>query len=265
MGSSSPQILLRKTITIENMNPNWEQLLGHFEQVMASRTDEALHVDAMKKLAYLCNCVPEEILNSLATAIGQSGAIHSLLRRYLLEIFSALTLMREVRRVLSSLGGLRFLFEAARFGSMVSRERACQAIGLLRVRRLARSRHVELGVIPVLVELFRVGDSTIKVVAEAGAILLYAELLQRPDFIGKEIAEDVFCILAVAEENAVSIAEHTRDENVEVRERVTGVIAKLSYDEADRVALADTGAVPLMIDLLSPGCWTGICHISLAP
>ncbi|KAK4850667.1 hypothetical protein QYF36_008816 [Acer negundo] len=80
MGSSSPQILLRKTITIENMNPNWEQLLGHFEQVMASRTDEALHVDAMKKLAYLCNCVPEEILNSLATAIGQSGAIHSLLR-----------------------------------------------------------------------------------------------------------------------------------------------------------------------------------------
>ncbi|KAK4851404.1 hypothetical protein QYF36_014803 [Acer negundo] len=169
-------------------------------------------------------------------------------RRYLLEIFSALTLMREVRRVLSSLGGLRFLFEAARFGSMVSRERACQAIGLLRVRRLARSRHVELGVIPVLVELFRVGDSTIKVVAEAGAILLYAELLQRPDFIGKEIAEDVFCILAVAEENAVSIAEHTRDENVEVRERVTGVIAKLSYDEADRVALADTGAVPLMID-----------------
>jgi hypothetical protein len=48
---------------------------------------------------------------------------------------------------------------------MVSRERACQAIGLLRVLRLARRRPVELGVIPVLMELFRVGDSTTKVVA----------------------------------------------------------------------------------------------------
>ncbi|KAK0601313.1 hypothetical protein LWI29_023102 [Acer saccharum] len=67
---------------------------------MASGTDEALQVDAMKKLAYLCNCVPEEIFNRtiqilakvlddndssnglswLASEIGQSGAIHSLLR-----------------------------------------------------------------------------------------------------------------------------------------------------------------------------------------
>ena len=62
MGSSSPHILLRKT-TSENMNPNWEQVLGQFEQVMASGIDEALQVDAMKKLAYLCNCVPEVILN----------------------------------------------------------------------------------------------------------------------------------------------------------------------------------------------------------
>ena len=113
-------------------------------------------------------------------------------RRYLLEILSALTLMREVRRVLSSLGGLRFLVKLARFGSMVSRERACQAIGLLGVMRCARHRLVELGVIPVLVELFRVGDSTTKLVAgtslgvisshvdyiglvaEAGAIPLYS-------------------------------------------------------------------------------------------
>ena len=41
-----------------------------------------------------------------------------------------------------------------------------------------------------------------------------------------------------------------RDGNVEVRERVSGAIAKLSYDEEDRVALADAGAVPFMIEVL---------------
>ncbi|KAK1582001.1 hypothetical protein Q3G72_010905 [Acer saccharum] len=365
MGSSSPQILLRKTS--ENMNPNWEQVLDQFEQVMASGIDEALQVDAMKKLAYLCNCVPEEILNRtipilakvlddndssnglswsvrqaaacclrrischgdgrLATEIGQSGAIHSLLRllpesdhdfqrvlvrclwcavtfgsenrvivatndgleivvamlnscdedtrKYLLEILSALTLMREGRRVLSSLGGLRFLVEAARFGSMVSRERACQAIGLLGVRKRARHRLVELGVIPVLVELFRVGDSTTKLVAgnslgvisahvdyirlvsEAGAIPLYAELLQGPDFIGKEIAEDVFCILAVAEENAISIAEHLvgilREGDDESKAVAADVFCGLSDYKHSIPVVRSSGAIPILVNLLRDG------------
>ncbi|KAK1583129.1 hypothetical protein Q3G72_034752 [Acer saccharum] len=167
------------------MNPNWEQLLDHFEQVMASGTDEALQVDAMKKLAYLCNCVPEEIFNRtiqilakvlddndssnglswLASEIGQSGAIHSLLR--LLSESD-----HDFRRIL---------------------------------------------------------------------------LLQEPDFIGNQIAEDVFCILAVAEENAVSIAEHLTtsirylllEALVQSRFWLSGAIAKLSYDEAVRVPLND--------------------------
>lgn len=147
-------------------------------------------------------------------------------RRYLLEILSALALLREVRRVLASLGGLGFLVEAASYGSMVSRERACQAIGLLGVTRSGRHMLVELGVIPVLVELFRDGDFTTKLVAgnslgvisayvgfirpvaEAGAIPFYAELLQGPKPVGKEIAKDVFCILAVSQSNVVSIVEH---------------------------------------------------------
>ncbi|KAK3199914.1 hypothetical protein Dsin_023329 [Dipteronia sinensis] len=189
----------------------------------------------------------------------------------------------KFRRVLPSLGGLRFLVEAARFGSVVSRERACQALGLLRVRRCARHRLVELGVIPVLVDLFRVGDSTtklvssnslgvisthartalgqgtrgahfaqgfrksqdrvwahvdyIRLVAEAGIIPLYAVLLQGPDFF------EALCAIPI-------LVNLFSDGNVEVRERVSGAIAKLSYDEADRVALADAGAVPLMIDVL---------------
>ncbi|TXG67413.1 hypothetical protein EZV62_008688 [Acer yangbiense] len=354
MGSSNPQILLRKTTSVD-MNPNWEQVLDQFEQVMASGIDEALQVDAMKKLAYLCNCVPEEILNRtipilakvlddndssnglswsvrqaaacclrrischgdgrLATEIGQSGAIHSLLRllpesdhdfqrvlvgclwcavtfgsenrvivatnggleivvamlnscdedtgKYLLEILSALTLMREGRRVLSSLGGLRFLVEAARFGSMVSRERACQAIGLLGVRKRARHRLVELGIILVLVELFRVGDSTTKLVAgnslgvisahvdyirlvsEAGAILLYAELLQGPDFI------------AVAEENAISIAEHLirilREGDDESKAVAADVFCGLSDYKHSIPVVRSSGAIPILVNLLRDG------------
>ncbi|KAK1583054.1 hypothetical protein Q3G72_020630 [Acer saccharum] len=69
-------------------------------------------------------------------------------------------------------------------------------------------------------------------------------------------------MMILGEENAVSIAEHFvrilkeefsgaipilvnlySDGNVEVRERLSVVIVKFSYDEADRVALADTGAV----------------------
>ncbi|KAF2285677.1 hypothetical protein GH714_007058 [Hevea brasiliensis] len=195
-------------------------------------------------------------------------------RLYLLEILSALTLLREVRRVLVRLGGLRFLVEAVRFGSMISRERACQAIGLLGVTRRARSMLVELGAIQVLVELFRDGDRTTKLVAgnclgvisahidfvrplaEAGAIPLYAELLQGPDPAGMEIAEDAFCILAVAEENAASIAEHLvrilREGDDEAKIAASDIIWDLSEEMKDNAAeaLVNFGEDPRQRDII---------------
>jgi len=127
------------------------------------------------------------------------------------------------------LRALCFIVEAAGVGSMISRGNACQSIGLLGVSREARHMLVELGVIPVLMELFRIGDNAAKLVAgntlgvvvwsnvdyirhvaEAGAIPLYAELLQGsdPNDSGKEIAKEVFYILGVAEANAVEIVGH---------------------------------------------------------
>ncbi|KAK0599273.1 hypothetical protein LWI29_003815 [Acer saccharum] len=177
---------------------------------------------------------------SLATEIGQSDAIHSLLR---LWPESDHEFQRVLRKSLSS----------------------------NRVRRLARCRHVELGVIPVLVDLFRVGDSTTKVVAgnspgvisvhvdyirlvaEAGAILLYAELLQVPDFIGKEIAEDVFCVLAVAKENAVSIAEHLvrilREGDDESKTVSADVFCDLSDYKHSIHVVRSSGAIPIPVNL----------------
>lgn len=209
----------------------------------------------------------------LEVVIGTLNSCNDGTRRYLLEILSALTLLREVRRVLICLGGLRFLVEAARFGSMVSRERACQAIGLLGITRRARRMLVELGVIPVLVELFHVGDSTTKLVAgnslgvisahvdyirpvaEAGAIPLYAELLQGPDPNGKEIAEDVFCILAVAEMNAVAIAEHLvrilREGNVEAKAAAADVLWDLSSYKHSVPVVRNSGAIPILVNLMS--------------
>ncbi|KAJ9182564.1 hypothetical protein P3X46_006547 [Hevea brasiliensis] len=196
-------------------------------------------------------------------------------RLYLLEILSALTLLREVRRVLVRLGGLRFLVEAVRFGSMISRERACQAIGLLGVTRRARSLLVELGAIQVLVELFRDGDRTTKLVAgnclgvisahidfvrplaEAGAIPLYAELLQGPDPAGMEIAEDAFCILAVAEENAASIAEHLvrilREGDDEAKIAASDIIWDLSGYKHSVSFVRNSGAIPVLVELLRDG------------
>ena len=104
-------------------------------------------------------------------------------------------------------------------------ERACHAIGLIGVTRRARRILVEVGVIPALVDLYRDGDDKAKLLAgnalgiisaqteyirpvtEAGSIPLYVELLSGQDPMGKDIAEDVFCILAVAEGNAVLIAD----------------------------------------------------------
>ncbi|XP_052178969.1 uncharacterized protein LOC127792502 [Diospyros lotus] len=234
------------------------------------------------------------------------------MRQYLLEILSALALLREVRRVITSLGSLPFLVESAGSGSMISRTRAAQAIGLLGLVKRARRILVDSGAIPVLIKLLQDGDVSTKLVAgnalgvisshteyirpvaQAGAIPLFLELIHGPEPMGKEIAEDVFCILAVAEENAITITKHLvrvlsgdndeakasaadilwdlsgnklsyvirhsgaipvlvgllSDASVDVREKASGVVSQLSYNEADRAALADAGVIPLLLDML---------------
>ncbi|KAF2544355.1 hypothetical protein F2Q70_00033796 [Brassica cretica] len=92
-------------------------------------------------------------------------------------------------------------------------KRACHAIGLISITRRCRGLLVEARVVPALVDLFRDGDEKgkilagnaleiiaaqteyIKLVTEAGSIPLYVELLSGRDSMGKDIAEDVFCIL----------------------------------------------------------------------
>uniref|UniRef100_A0A7N0RD97 Uncharacterized protein n=1 Tax=Kalanchoe fedtschenkoi TaxID=63787 RepID=A0A7N0RD97_KALFE len=238
-------------------------------------------------------------------------------KRYLLEILGMLALVREreVRRILNGFGGLQFLVEAARHGSMLSRERACQAIGLLGMATRGKRMLVELGVVPVLLELLRDGGQSVKLVAgnalgvisahvdnirpvaEAGAVPLYADLLRGPDPMGRDIAEDVFCILSVEEDIAIDIGDHLvrilredndeakaaaadvlwdlagykhlsvvrssgaipimvdllRDGSTEVQEKVSGAFAQLSYNEADRKALAEAGAMPILINMLEDG------------
>ncbi|KAJ8766553.1 hypothetical protein K2173_023800 [Erythroxylum novogranatense] len=193
-------------------------------------------------------------------------------RRYLLEVLSALALLREVRRVLIRLRGLRYLVEAARFGCLKSRERACQALGLLGLMRRVRFLLFELGVIPVLVELFHCGDNTTKLIvgnslgvicthihlirplAEAGAIPLYAELLQGADSNGKDIAEDVFCLLAVDEENALAIADQLvkilKEGDDEAKIAASDVLWDLSSYKHSVSLAGNSGAIPVLIELL---------------
>ncbi|KAL6310990.1 hypothetical protein AAG906_024654 [Vitis piasezkii] len=236
----------------------------------------------------------------LEIIIRMLGSYTGRMRQYLLEILSALALLREVRRVIISLEGLRFLVQAVKFGGMASRERAAHAVGCLGVAKKARRVLVDLGAMHMLIELFREGDASTKLVAgnalgvisshihcirpfaQAGAIPLYVELLRGHDPIGKEIAEDVFCVLAVAEVNAVAITEHLVEilrENDDVAKaaaadilwdlssyhhsvsfiRNSGAIPILvqllrieavNYSAGDRAALAEAGAIPVLIDLL---------------
>lgn len=171
---------------------------------------------------------------------------------------------------------------------------------------------VNVGVIHVLIELLKENDLAAKIdvgnslgiilahvdylrpVAQACAIPLFVELLEGTNPQGKEIVEDVFCILAVVEENVIAIAEHSvrmlQGSNVEAkatttnvawdlssykhyvsvvrasgviplllrlledenddREKASGVVAQLSYDRADRLALIEASSVPIFMSLL---------------
>lgn len=196
-------------------------------------------------------------------------------RWYLLEILSALTTIRESRRVLVHSGGLKFLVEAAKVGNLASRERACHAIGLIGVTRRARRMLVEAGVIPALVDLYRDGDDKAKLLAgnalgiisaqteyirpvtEAGSIPLYVELLSGQDLMGKDIAEDVFCILAVAEGNAVLIAEQLvrilREGDNDAKLAASDVLWDLAGYRHSVSVIRESGAIPLLIELLRDG------------
>ncbi|XP_022936629.1 uncharacterized protein LOC111443172 [Cucurbita moschata] len=211
----------------------------------------------------------------LEVVIGMFDSVVDGTRRYLLEILSALALVREVRKALISLRGLPFLVQAARYGCMASRERACQAIGLIAITRRGRHMLVELGVIPVLIELFCEGDYVTKLVAgnslgivsahvayirpvaQAGAIPLFADLLQWPNPIAKEIAEDVFCLLAVAEANAVLIFDHLvrilKEGDDEGKAAAADVLWDLSSYKYSIPIVQSSGAIPVLVDLLHDG------------
>ncbi|KAK6934557.1 hypothetical protein RJ641_034712 [Dillenia turbinata] len=141
-------------------------------------------------------------------SLGKEGTM----RKFLLEILSALALLREVMRVLISVGGVRFLVESARCGNVVSRAGAAQAIGLLGVRGeqgacLDRDDKTKIvagnafGVVSCHV-------GYIRPVAQAEAIDLCAQLLESADPMDRENAEDVFCVLVIAEENVDDTFNH---------------------------------------------------------
>lgn len=211
----------------------------------------------------------------LEVVVNRLASCRDSRRIYLLETLSALALVREVRRTLVSLGELSLLVEAAKSGSMVSRERAAQALGLLGVTRRARRTLVALGVIPALADLLRDGDFSTKVVAgnalgvisshvdyirpvaQAGVIPLYAELLRGPEPLGREVAEDVLCVLAVAEGNAVEISEHLvrilQEDNAEAKAAAADVFWDLSGYQHSISVIGNSGVIPILVELLRDG------------
>ncbi|KAL3508400.1 hypothetical protein ACH5RR_027801 [Cinchona calisaya] len=197
------------------------------------------------------------------------------LRRPLLEILSALSLLREVRRVILGLGGVCFLIESARCGSMISRTRAAQAIGMMGLVKRARRTLVHFGAVRALMELIQNGDTPAKLVAanalgvisshvdyirpvaQAGAIPLFAEILEGCEPLGKEIAEDVFCVLAVVEENAVVIFQHLvrilRGSNTEAKAAAADIIWDLASYKHLVSVVQTSGAIPILVELLRDG------------
>lgn len=214
-------------------------------------------------LASLCGL--EIIVAMIISCSGESKLI-------LLEILSALALIREARKFLWNSRRVNLLVEAASHGSMISRTRAAQAIGLLGLIKRARRAIVDAGAVPVLMHLLAEGDTAVKLVAgnalgvisshvdhirpiaQAGVIPLYSELLQGSDPTGNEVAEDVFCVLAVYEENAVTIIEHLvrilRGDDVRAKAVAADVIWDLSSYKYSSPVLQNSGAFPILVELL---------------
>ncbi|XP_038978274.1 U-box domain-containing protein 11-like [Phoenix dactylifera] len=131
------------------------------------------------------------------------------------------------------LGGLPFLLEAVSSGKLFSMTLAAQAIGLLGVARR---------VWPVV---------------QAGAIPTYVELPREPEPLGKEIAVDVFCVLAVAEENAVLIVEELvrilQGNEEAAKSAAVDVLWDLSGYKHSISIVRESGAIPLLTELLRNG------------
>ncbi|XP_020574662.1 U-box domain-containing protein 4 [Phalaenopsis equestris] len=196
-------------------------------------------------------------------------------RKPLLEILSAMVMLREVRRVAISSGALRFLIEAISLGRMTSRIQAAHGIGLLGISKRVRHMLVDSGAIPALLQLFREGDQSAKItaanalgiiashvdcirpVAEAGAIPMYMELLEGTEPLGREIAEDVFCVLAVVEENAVVIAEQLvrvlRGCDEEAKSAAVDVFWDIAGYKHSIPVVRDSGAIPVLMEILQHG------------
>ncbi|XP_011620928.2 U-box domain-containing protein 12 isoform X2 [Amborella trichopoda] len=241
---------------------------GRFQRLVVKCLRELVICTPSNRIILARNGGLEPILNLMSSSSQYT-------KPYFAEILSSLTLLREVRRIIINVGGLLSLIECATIGMMVSRTRAAHALGLLGMTRRSRRLLVDLGVIPVLINLLREGDMPAKLVsgnalgiisshldylrpiAQEGAIPIFAQLLEGSEHMGKEIAEDVFCILAVAEENAVAIAGHLvrilQGSNDEAKAAAADVLWDLSSYKHSISVVRASGAIPVLLELLQDG------------
>lgn len=238
-------------------------------------SEECFQRDLLKCLRNVVTfCIPNRMIlachNGLEIIVDMITSCSGESKLILLEILSALALIREVRKLLWNSRRISLLVEAASHGSMISRTRAAQAIGLLGLIKRARFAIMEAGAVPVLMHLLAEGDTPAKLVAgnalgvissdvdhirpiaQAGVIPLFSELLQGPR--GNNIAIDVFCMLAIYEENAVAIVEHLvrilRGDNVRAKAVAAEVIWQLSSYKYSSPVLQNFGVFPILVELL---------------
>lgn len=253
--------------------------IEHVLRLLPTTSDDTLRLLLVKFLWILVS-LGDECRVVLARNGGLEEVVEMLinhgsdlrLERYLLEILSALSMLKDVRKELVQAGGLRLLIQATRVGSVASRGRACRAIGLLGISKTMRQVLSKRGAIPALVELFHAGDIETKLVAanslgvisahtnsirpagQAGAVDVFAELLLGPESLGREIAEDAFCVLAVAEPNAVEIANHMvrvlEEGNDEAMASAADVLWDIAVYRHRAPILQNCGAIPILIELL---------------
>ncbi|CAN8268969.1 unnamed protein product [Cochlearia groenlandica] len=244
-----------------SQNPDWETDFYRFEQAISSGS-ASIRVRSVLKLSDFTNQAPDSILSrSIPILAGllrvsddpnrsvQATAAHCLKRiacRGGEEGGRFAVTMGRCGVTADRLGGLEIVIRELNTWEDDS-SRWCLLEILSALATIRESRRV----------LAHSGRVYYRPVTEAGAIPLYVELLSGDDPMGKDIAEDVFSILAVAEGNAVLIAEQlvriVREGDNDSKLAASDDLWDLASYKHSVSVIRDSGAIPLLIELLRDG------------
>lgn len=189
------------------------------------------------------------------------------------QVIGLLGLVRRARRMLVDLGAIQVLTGLLRDGDTSSKLVASNALGVISSHANFIRPVAEAGTIPLYADLLQGPEPMGKEIAEDVFCILSVEepialtisehlvrILGGNNSEAQAAAADVLWNLS-GYKHSFSVVQRSgaiplliellsSSDSDDVKERVSGVIAQLSYNKSDRMALANAGVIPLLTNIL---------------